>query len=289
MVWMMPVLASISRTVVATVSVTYTLSPLSTARPEGHGRWAEVAGPPAGRGRRPGSKRSSSENGCIGSRIDLEHDSQVATRDVEIPFAVFRYAPDQTESCLQRIHWLLEWRSSGKRFDDARGGAARIVRVRTGRPPGHRLRVDSLTPHLPRLWVAVFRERNAEGTGGLALYCLADVGCKRNGSSLNSRRRKGRTEHYNEKKNAAKSHARASYRKPPNTGGRASVRSKRNGRQERRHLQSYGHQSPDTVHFAGSVMASVSFSCRFSLTTCFRPDGQVTSMLSIFVASPRPK
>jgi hypothetical protein len=76
------------------------------------------------------------------------------------------------------------------------------------------------------------------------LYCLADVGCNRNGSSLNSRRRKGRTEHYNEEKNAAKSHARASYRKPPNTGGRASVRSKGNGRQERRHLQSTDIKAP---------------------------------------------
>lgn len=163
--------------------------------------------PPRHRCRRPSSKRPSSENGCIGSKIDLEHDPQVATRDVEIAFAVFRYAPDQTESCLQRIHWLLEWRSSGKRFDDARGGAARIVRVRTSCPPSHRLRVDSLTPYLPRLRVAIFREGNAKGTGGLALYCLAAVGCNRNGSSLNSRRRKG-TEHCNQKKNAGKSHAR---------------------------------------------------------------------------------
>jgi hypothetical protein len=67
--------------------------------------------------------------------------------------------------------------------------------------------MDSLTPYLPRLWIAVFRKGNAERTGGLALYCLAAIGCNRNGNSLNCRTRKRRKEHCNEKKNAGESHA----------------------------------------------------------------------------------
>lgn len=42
-------------------------------------------------------------------------------------------------------------------------------------------------------------------------------------------------------------------------------------------------------HIDGSLIFNVWFSSRSSLTTCFRPDGQSTSTLSIFVASPRPK
>ncbi len=46
---------------------------------------------------------------------------------------------------------------------------------------------------------------------------------------------------------------------------------------------------PRVDHFAGSVIVSVWFSISPLVRTCLRPDGQSTSIRSIFVASPRPK
>ena len=42
-------------------------------------------------------------------------------------------------------------------------------------------------------------------------------------------------------------------------------------------------------YWTASVILNVWFSPKPLLTTCFCPDGQSTSMRSIFVASPRPK
>jgi hypothetical protein len=52
---------------------------------------------------------------------------------------------------------------------------------------------------------------------------------------------------------------------------------------------SIGYAISGINHSVGSVILNVWLSCRPLLTACLRPDGQLTSMRSILVASPRPK